>query len=124
MGLRFGGLFENYIMAGMDFLGLQIDANLSEGRNYTILPASAANPRNIGSEPVTHPPPFMSSVREMRERYVARIGNINDVNEKNKSTSKKTVQKWKTENKNIYGTKVVWKLLFFQICFRLIITLV
>ncbi len=41
MGLSFGGLFENYIMAGMDFLGLQIDANLSEGRNYTILPASA-----------------------------------------------------------------------------------
>ena len=91
----------NYIVTGMDSLGLQIDVNLSEATNYTILPASAVNPRNVSSEPVTQPPH-----REMRERYVARTGNINDVN---KTDSKKTVQRWKTENKNIYGTKVVWK---------------
>ena len=96
----------------MDSLGLQIDVNLSEATNYTILPASAVNPRNVSSEPVTQPPPFLPTVREMRERFVARTGNINDVN---KTNSKKTVQRWKTENKNIYGTKVVWKFSWFPL---------
>jgi hypothetical protein len=94
-------------MAGMNFSGLQVDIDLNEG-NITILPASAVNPRNISSEPVAHPPPFMATVKEMCERYVARIGNIDAVAEKNPSTLKRSVQKWKTENKNIYGTKVVW----------------
>ena len=35
---------------------------MSEGRNYTILPASAVNPRNVSSEPFAHPPPFMPTV--------------------------------------------------------------
>ena len=102
-------------MAGIDYLGLQIGVNLSGANNYTILPASAENPRNVCSEPVTHPPPFMPTVREMQKRYVSHTWNTNDINEKNRSTSKKAVQKWKTENKNIYGTKVVRKPIFLLI---------
>ena len=94
-----------------------MDANFSEARNYTILPATAVNPRNVRLEPMTHPPPFMPTVREMRKRYVTRKGNINDVNEK------KAVQKWKTENKNIHGTKVVWKFFVFPGVYVLFITL-
>ena len=114
---QFEGLFDNYIMAGIDSLGLQIGVNLSGTNNYTILPASAENPRNLCSEPVTHPPPFMPTVREMRKRYVSHTRNTSDINEKNRSTSKKAVQIWKTENKSIYGTKVVRKLICFPYMF-------
>ena len=73
-----------------------MDANFSEARNYTILPATAVNPRNVSLEPMTHPPPFMPTVREMRKRYVTRKGNINDVNEKNGKRRIKiyTERKW------------------------------
>ena len=104
-------------MARIDSLGLQIGVNLSGTNNYAILPASAENPRNLCSEPVTHPPPFMPTVREMRKRYVSHTRNTSDINEKNRSTSKKAVQKWKTENKSIYGTKVVRKLICFPYMF-------
>ena len=106
----------NYPMAGIDSLGLPIESTMSEGRNYTILPASAVNPRNVSSEPFAHPPPFMPTVREMHERYVARMGNIDNVSQNNKDASKKIVQKWKTENKNIYRTKVVCEFLLFFPC--------
>jgi hypothetical protein len=42
----------------------------------------------------------------MRGRYMTRIENIQDQKGKNKDM-KKIVQKWKTENKNKYRTKVV-----------------
>jgi hypothetical protein len=87
-------------------LRAEININLNDARQYAILPASAENPWNISSEPMTHPPPFMSTVREMRGRYMTRIENIQDQKGKNKDM-KKIVQKWKTENKNKYRTKVV-----------------
>jgi hypothetical protein len=51
----------------------------------------------------------MSAVREMRGRYMVRIENIGEKEGCN-GDIKKVVQKWKTEKKNIYGTKVVSKM--------------
>ena len=56
----------------MDISENQTNLITNEQRQYILLPASTENPRNISSEPMAHPPPFMSSVQEMRERYLAR----------------------------------------------------
>ena len=95
----------------MDISEYQTNLISNEQRHYILLPASTESPRNISSEPMAHPPPFMSSVQEMRERYLARKEKHGD-EEKSMGRMKKLVQSWKTENKSIYGNKVVRNLFF------------
>ena len=103
--------FNLQFIVNMDISEYQTNLITNEQRQYILLPASTENPRNISSEPMAHPPPFMSSVQEMRERYLARKEKHGD-EEKSMGGMKKLVQSWKTENKSIYGNKVVRNLFF------------
>ena len=88
--------FNLQFIVNMDISEYQTNLITNEQRQYILLPASTENPRNISSEPMAHPPPFMSSVQEMRERYLARKEKHGD-EEKSMGGMKKLVQSWKTK---------------------------
>jgi hypothetical protein len=68
-----------------------------------IQPESQDKPRNVGNEPCTKPPPFISTVKEMRERFSQHMKKANGID----SNQKVCMKRWKDENKRIYGVKVV-----------------
>ena len=69
-----------------------------------ILPASSDQPRNVGKEDLSRPPPFMDAVKEMRERLNLHcFGQDEDVD----TLTSAYIKGWKAENKRIYGSKVV-----------------
>ena len=61
--------FNFQFIVNMDISEYQTNLITNEQRQYILLPASTENPRNISSEPLAHPPPFMSSVQELREVF-------------------------------------------------------
>ena len=69
-----------------------------------ILPASSDQCRNVSQEDLLKPPPFMDTVKEMRERLNLNcFGKDEDVD----TITTAYLRRWKAENKRIYGSKVV-----------------
>ena len=89
----FEGLLENYIMAGID------------------CQANTENLRNLCSEPVTTSAIHSYSLGDAKKVW-SNLWNTNDINTKNRSMSK-SCSKMETKNKNIWGTKLVRKLICF-----------
>ena len=70
-----------------------------------IQPASIEKPRNIANEPYGKLPPFMTTVKEMRERL------LEHQNRQNPGEKSDYIKRWREESKQIYGGKLVSKYL-------------
>ena len=90
-------------VAEVDSSVMPIDLSMQNTLYFIpIQPESQNTPRNIGSTFSTKPPPFMDTVKEMRERF---LGHMHKA--QMDSNRKPCVKRWKDENKIIYGVKVV-----------------
>ena len=91
-------------VAEIDSSALPLDLSTQNTLYFVPIQAETVDrPRNIGNEPCMKPPPFMDTVKEMREQFLVHMKKADEID----SSQKACMKRWKDENKRIYGVKVV-----------------